>query len=228
MNKLALVQRLRQECGASGSGPVTTVGQVGEMKRLVDWIDQSWLEIQEKRNNWNWMVEEFSFQSVVGQFEYTPTEAGIATTFANWRGGDDSMRSFLTSVGVGSEMYMREMNYRSFRDYYLFSTRRTSLAQPLEFAVNPKKNLLVGPPPVDVYTIHGEYYTLPTEMVANTDIPSMPPRFHMLIVYKAMTYYGMYEAAPEVVQRGQMGFDEMIKKLEDDQLFDIQMAGPLA
>jgi hypothetical protein len=226
MNKIQLAQRLRQECGVSGTGPISTLNQTGEMKRLVDWIDQSHLEIQEKRPNWNWMVQPFSFQTVVAQYEYTPTEAGIATTFANWK--MDSMRTFLTSSGVGTEQFLSPMAYRDYRDYYLFSTRRTSLAQPLQVSVAPNKNLLLGSPPVDVYTCHGEYYTLPYEMTADTDIPNIPARFHMIIVYRAMMDYGMYEAAPEVVQRGQAGYDLMMKKLEDDQLMDIDLAGPIA
>lgn len=226
MNKLQLSIRLRQEVGASGTGPTTTLNQVGEMKRLVDWIDQSYLEIQEKRPNWNWMIDSFSFQTVAGQYEYTPTEAGIVATFANWK--TDSMRTFLTSAGVGTEQFLSPMAYRDFRDYYLFSTRRTSLAQPLQVAVAPNKNLLLGSPPVDAYTCHGEYYKLPHEMLLDADIPNIPPRFHMIIVYRAMMDYGLFEAAPEVIQRGQSGYDLMMKKLEDDQLMDVELAGPIA
>lgn len=227
MNRLQLAQRLRQECGVSGTGPATTINQVGEMKRLVDWIDQAWLEIQEKRPNWNWMTESFSFNTTASQYEYTATEAGISATFANWRSGDDSLRSYLASAGVGSEVHMYEMGYRQFRDFYLFSSRTYSLGQPINFAVSPKKTLLLGPNPALVYTIRGEYYTLPVAMASDTDSPSMPDRFHMLIVYKAMIYYGMFEAAPEVVQRGTDGFNAMIKRLEEDQLFDIELGGPL-
>jgi hypothetical protein len=227
MNRLALAIRLRQECGASGTGPVTTIGQVGEMQRLVTWIDNAWLELQDKRPNWNWMIEPFDFLTVPSQYEYTPTDAGIGATFANWK--RDTLRTYRADAGVGTEQYLSFWDYNDFRDYYLFSTRRTSLAQPLQFAVSPKKNLLLGSPPDQVYHVVGEYYTLPTEMAADTDEPTgLPARFHMAIVYRAMIDYGMYEAAPEVVQRGQAGWEMMLKKIEDDQLFDIAIAGPLA
>lgn len=228
MNKLQLCQRLAQECGVShtGSVPVTTINQTGELKRLVDWVDQAWLEIQEKRDNWNWMISPFSFQTVVGQYEYTPTDVGIAATFANWK--RDSMRTYLTSAGVGTEQFLTFMTYQAFRDYYLFSTRSTSLAQPLQMSVAPNKNLLLGAPPAAIYTCRGEYYNLPVAMASDTDSPGMPARFHMLVVYRAMVEYGMFEAAPEVVQRGQANYDRMMKSLEDDQLFDIDVGGPLA
>lgn len=228
MNKLQLVQRLAQECGVARASnvPATTVNQTGELKRLVTWIDNAWLEIQDKRPNWNWMIGSFDFLTVAGDYEYTPADAGVGDTFANWK--TDSFRSWLASGGVGTEQYLSNWDYASFRDYYLFSTRRTSLAQPLQFAVGPTKNILLGSPPNDVYHIVGEYYKLPTEMTSDSDTPILPARFHMAIVYRAMLDYGMYEAAPEVVQRGQVGFDMMMKKIEDDQLFDITLPGPLA
>ena len=226
MTYLELVRRLHSECGVSGSPPSTTVGQIGEMKRLVDWTATAWTEIQEKRPNWSWMQTAVSFDTVAGDYEYSPTEAGIESTFANWKA--DSFRSYLKAAGVGSEVFMTPMTYDQFRNYYLFSTRRTSLSQPLELAVAPNKNLLVGPPPADVYTIVGEYYKLPVVLSADADIPDLPARFHMAIVYRAMIDYGMYEAAPEVVTRGETKFREMMIKIEDDQLPDILVGSPLA
>ena len=47
------------------------------------------------------------------------------------------------------------------------------------------------------YTITGDYFRSPTEMVADGDLPTgLPAQFHMAIVYLAMTYYAGYEAAP--------------------------------
>ena len=226
MNFLDLVKRLHQECGVSGSQPSTTVGQIGEMKRLVDWTATAWTEIQEKRPNWNWMQAAFSFDTTAGDYEYTPADVGIDTTFANWK--IDSLRSYLKASGVGSEIFMTPLTYDQFRNYYLFSTRRTSLSQPLELAVAPNKNLLVGPTPADVYTIVGEYYKLPVVLSADADIPDLPARFHMAIVYRAMMDYGMYEAAPEVINRAETKFREMMIKIEDDQLPDIMVGSPLA
>lgn len=226
MTFLDLVKRLRQECGVSGNGPTTVSNQSGEMKRLCDWIAQAYLEIQEKRPNWNWMVSPFSLQTVANDYEYTATDAGIDTTFANWK--MDTLRSYLTSTGYGTEQFVYPMAYDDFRNFYLFSTRRDSLSKPLYAAVSPSKSLLLGPVPNDIYTITGEYYKLPVLLANDSDTPEMPSRFHMAIVYRAMVEYGMFEAAPEVVQRGQARFDEIIKKIEDDQLFDVTLPGAMA
>ena len=225
MNFLELARRLRQECGVSGNGPASVTNQAGEMKRLCDWVAQAYLEIQNKRPDWNWMIDSFSFQTVAGTYEYAATDAGIDATFANWK--LDTFRNYITATGYGSEQYMNPMTYQAYRDYYLFSTRRDSRSQPLEFAISPSKKVLVGHNPDDVYTVVGEYYKLPVLLTANTDTPLLPARFHMVIVYRAMMDYGLFEAAPEVIQRGEIRFNEMMRKLEEDQLVDIEMAVPL-
>ena len=227
MNRLQLAQRLHADCGVSGNAPATTLNQTGELGRLVNWIDSAWNEIQLFRPNWDWMLDSVSFQTVAGQYEYTPTQAGVASTLADWK--LDSFRNYLTSAGIGSEQYMNEMTYGRFRDYYLFSTRVTSLAQPLDVAVRPQnKNLLLGSPPDQVYTVVGEYYKLPTVLTADADTPNMPERYHMAIVYRAMIDYGQYEAAPEVLARGNERFKQMMLRLDHDQLQPMELGGPLA
>lgn len=226
MNRLQLTQRLLRECGVSGTGPSTTISQSGELGRLVDWIDTAWLEIQEERPNWNWMVGSFSFETTASDYEYTTTDVGIDTTFANWR--IETLRSYLTAAGVGTERYMNFMEYDSFRDYYLFNTRTTSLSQPYEFTVSPPdKRLLLGPNPNDIYTVRGEYYKLPVAMTADADTPGMPERFHMAIVYRAMMDYASYESAPEVYERGFTKYTEIMRRLEDDQMPTLVQAGAL-
>ena len=61
MTFLQLVQRTRRECGIAGSGPTTTVNQSGEMARLVDWVQQSWVEIQEEQPDWDFLRNQVSF-----------------------------------------------------------------------------------------------------------------------------------------------------------------------
>ena len=64
-----------------------------------------------------------------------------------------------------------------------------------------------GPIPDQIYFINGEYFKKLTEFSADTDTPRIPERFHMLIVYKIMMYYGGFESAPEVFSRGSMSLE---------------------
>ena len=48
-------------------------------------------------------------------------------------------------------------------------------------------------------------------------MPAMPERFHMMIVYAAMMYYGIFEAANEVYARGEKYYNKFYSKLSTDQ-----------
>ena len=60
MNFLELSQALRQETGGSGSGPPSVIGQIGESKLYVDWINDAWTYIQNRRAMWRFMWKQGS------------------------------------------------------------------------------------------------------------------------------------------------------------------------
>lgn len=231
MNLLQLTNRLRQECGISGDDLSTVVGVTGEAQRCRDWIVQAWTEIQEEHREYDWMRKEVSFDTIAGQQAYTPSDpipVGIALTdFGHW--DIDSFRCYLKSIGVANEMFLTKMDYAQFRDHYIFATFRTTQSRPISIAVRPNdKALLLGPIPDFVYTVVGEYFYDPITLSLDADTPAMPSRYHMAIVYRAMQSYALYEAAPEVMTRGQTGYSELIKRIEEDQLQPIDLAGALA
>lgn len=223
MNYLQLCQRLRSECGIAGTGPTTVTGQVGELLRLVNWVAQSYVEIQEARPDWEWMRKSVTWNTVAAQQEYSASTDMALTDFGMWR--NESFRCYLTSAGVGTELILQQVGYTQFRDYYLLNTRRTVQARPQAITITPSKNLMLGFIPNDVYTCSGEYYHAPTVLAADTDTPTMPVRYHMLIVYRAMQKYGFYESASEQIQMGQTLYNEMMNKMQADQS-PLLMMGP--
>ena len=53
---------------------------------------------------------------------------------------------------------------------------------------------------------------------ADTDTPAMPTRFHSLIVWRALTEYGGYDAASEVFQRADRNYTMAMPALLQSQL----------
>jgi len=74
----------------------------------------------------------------------------------------------------------------------------------------------------------GEYQRSPTGLVADSDTPDLPEHLHMIIVYKAMQYYGMFESASEVIARGEGMFRSLSSQLDREQLPSITLGQPLA
>lgn len=230
MNYLQLVNRARVECGVSGAGtPLQSAqGLTGEAARIANWINSAWVDIQTAKEDWQWMRDSFQFNTVTQQQLYTPTEAGVGTTFANWK--RDSFRASSVGQAYKDEQLLNYMDWSVFRNLYIYGNMRTTYARPVVVTIDPDKKLGFGSIPDQPYVIVGEYYTKPTEFSADADAPpaTFPDRFHMAIVYRAMMFYGSYEAAPEVYQRGELEFRRLMNRIEIDQLPTVVNGPPLA
>lgn len=231
MNYLQLVQRLRQECAVSGTGPTSVVNQTGMSGLLVSWIDAAWVEIQGLHNNWNWMRQPFAFETAANVGDYLPatttnTLTGeLLTDLRFWH--KETFRAQRASIGVQDEQWLVEWEYQVFRNTYRFSLQVPG--RPVVFAEKPNgKAIMLGQIPDQVYSITGEYQVRATHLVDPTDVPDMPEEYHLMIVYKAMQSYGLYEAAPEVLNRGQVEYQKLLTQIEREQIPDVYLGRPLA
>lgn len=227
MTFLQLVQKLRQECGVSGTGPVTTIAQVGEYKLLVDWIVDAWLEIQGLHPDWKFLRTSTSWTTIADQYAYTPLQCGIAAdTFGSWVRHE--MRQYNTAAGLLSEMPVYHMAYDRWRRTYNLGGLRSQRSMPLNYAVAPDQSLVLGPTPTAGYTMTGDYYRAPVTFAANGDIPALPPGFnHMIIVYAAKMKYAAHESAPEVYAEAERLYLPLLSRLEVGQLEEIGISGAL-
>lgn len=226
MNFLQLAQALRQEAGASGNGPAAVTDITGESKRLVDWTNRAWLEIQGMHDSWDFMRKQFSFQVPQADGQVSPTDAGI-NDFRYWH--RETFRCQRTAIGIQDEQWLVEWEYQVFRNTYRFNLQWELQGRPMVFAVFPNgKDVMFGPLPDAEYTVVGEYQCLPVPLVSQTDEPSIPEHLQYAIVYKALEYYGYYESAAEVIQRAQKQFAAIKAQLEREMLPRLYLGDPLA
>ncbi len=235
MNFLQLTQALARECGVPADGLTNTTGQVGELARLVSWIQEATREIGLLHQEWKWLRGDVTFTTSPGVQAYIPVTTAFDPDeielpfFAAWRRGDMVWRRYITG-NPSSENYLEDTDYENFKRYWLFGARRTEQSEPISITVRPSDEaLLIGPLPNSVgYTIVGEYYKIPQSLSGSgDDTPEFPSRYHMIIVYLAMMKYGAFEAATEVYQRGEIEYRKMLQALEFSQLEPIQLAGAM-
>lgn len=231
MNYLQLAQRLSSEVGASGVGPTSVLNQTGMNLRLVNWINTAWLELQGLHNTWNWMRQKFQWETVAGTGDYLPTTltnqltGDLLTDLRYWY--KDTFRCQKKSLGIVDEQWLVEWEYYVFRNTYRFNLQVNG--RPVVFGENPQgKAIMLGQIPDDVYLITGEYQQKAWSLAANDDVPDIPEEYHLILVYKAMQYYGLYEAAGEVLQRGQLQYQALLTQLEHEQLQEVYLGNPLA
>lgn len=228
MTLLQLVNQLRLECGVTGPTLVTVANVVpgSENARMVNWIQTAWNDIQTSKEDWLFLRESFVFNTVAQQQIYTPSGGAGLTDFGNWK--RDSFRCSSVGSDYRDEQLLNYMDWTTFRNLYKYANMRNTFARPVVVTVDPHKNLGFGSTPDIPYVINGEYYTKPVALVLDGDEPAIPIRFHMTIVYRAMMYYAGYEAAPEVMARGEFEYKRFYSNLQIDQLPTVVSGPPLA
>lgn len=225
MNFLSLAQRLRQETGGiSGTGPVTVVSQTGEMKKVVDWVEFAYEDIQNLHLDWDFLRFDVSFPTIAATQTYTASSAGYPE-YGEWV--QDSFRSYLTATGVSVERPMLWKDWEDFRNLYMMGSIRATTGQPLYIAQKPDTSLIMWPIPNAVYTVVGEYFKRPQTMTVDADIPLIPAKFHMIIVWRALMLYAGQYAAPEMYAVGQKEYRRLLNEMEASQLPDMRMGETL-
>lgn len=197
MNRLALCQRLRQEVGFSGSGPTTTIGQAGEMKQVVDWIDTVWTRIQQS-HNWDWLWTNPTI---------TITAATNVTTASVPASRYEKERAFDT---LGAPMV-----YRPWSEFaVVWPTALIASGNPREWTIRPDKAVVVNAKPASNFSFTVERYSNPTAMAADADVPTgLPDEHHMAIVWRAVMLYGGFDQSSETYQHAKMEYDRSMRAL---------------
>lgn len=230
MNFLALTQKLVEKGGMAGTGPTTVIGQAGEFKRAVGYINEAYVFIQQLRNDWRWMRDSCSFSTVANQASYTPAQCGV-TDLGAWmmKSRQCTFRTYVTSVGVGSEVDMTYLGYDEWRNCYQFGAIRDARSRPLVISYAPDQSIVLGQTPDSAdYTVLGDYYRAAAEMALDTDVPAMPSQYHMLIVYKALMLYAEFEQDDYLRSVSERNYKTMMTRMVGDQLPEVTFGGALA
>jgi hypothetical protein len=237
---LELCQKTARECGVGGSTdaapkPLTVIGQIGELNRIVAWVNDAYIEIQDARD-WRWLRKKFTVDTADGVNTYAPgvvtdvDDAALITRFKSWRLDDrlNPPKLFLTSSGVESQVFLSWTRWDNFAYLYETGALQNQTSQPVHITVNPKDEIQLGIAPNDIYTVSGEYHKSPQILTADADVPEMPSQYHNLIMYQAMEWYGYHEVAPEVIARAEKGINRIMNQLRKNQETPFRVGGPLA
>lgn len=215
MTYLEMCQAVVREGRISNDvAPTTVIGQVGTLASVVHWVASEWVDIQEKRVDWDFLRKEdvATVAMVAGQNFYTPTEFGVAADFNSW--AKETFRVFDTSSGNVSEIVMQHRSFDYMRDAYIYGGTRSTRAEPFEFGIRPSDHaIVVGPTPSAGWTVTGDYFRTPVDLAADGDIPAIPSQYHMMIVWGALWNYGYSESAPEVIERAKRKYVQKMAAL---------------
>lgn len=228
MNFLQLCARTRREARISGSGPASVLGQTGEMQMIVEWVQSAYEDVQNMSPLWEFLRDDFSFNTIASTATYTLSATGL-TELQRWRTADyESISCYLAATGIAGQQVIDNISWEEMRGERLFGSSATQTGRPVEYAIKPDKSMVLWPIPDAVYTVVGEYYKRPQQLVNNTDEPLFPAAYHMILVWLAMRYSAAYQAAPEKYLHADNEYKRLLYDLRRDQIPASQTAGPLA
>ncbi len=225
---LKLVQRLFSETARQGVAPTTTVSQSGMNQRLINWINTAYEDIQNLHETWIFRRKEFEFSTIAAQANYTYNEVGL-TDLASWFFNPDhnhvsGIRAFLTE---NDEQDLIFFPWEDFRANYLYSANRSVTTRPTVFTIKTDQSIQLWAIPDKVYTINGEYIAIADTLDGDTDTPVFN-QYQMIIVWRALMFYGAFEGAPEVYAHAENEYKALLRKLEFNQLPRMGYGPPLA
>jgi hypothetical protein len=216
MTYLELCVRAREEAGISGSGPSSVTEQTGQLLRLVNWVQQAWVEIQLMRPNWDFMHGEFSFDTIAETRDYLAADYSI-TDMKLW--DENSFIAYETAVGESEQFPLINLKYKTWRDTYRVGMNVRTSDKPVYIIVLPTNEIRFEPMPDKVYTIEGDYKRSTQFLAADADeLTGLPEDFHMIVVWQALKNFGFYENGPEILEEAEVNFDNLLFRLELEQL----------
>jgi hypothetical protein len=159
--------------------------------------------------DWKFLYDDTAFNqpTVVGMKEHTaPTDLrdwDNDTFYLNYTLATNQKltfvpyREWLTTLGIGVQTNKK----------------------PSRFTIkNQNGNVILYPPPDDVYTLTANYWKKPTRMAANTDTSAIPEEFERAIIARAKLSYAEEQEFPELRKDASEEYQEQLMRLEASQL----------
>lgn len=184
---LELAQELARESGSFDPALLTSVtGLTGRPAKVVNWVNKAYLNIQNSRRDWGWLISPWEDDLIPGSAVYTPQSFNL-TRFSTWMTDRDwflPVTLYDPVTGVADEGPLREVSHELWKTMYDRGDQ-SNFMRPVDYAISPRNEIVFGPAPDKAYVVRGQYLKGPQILVNSTDVPEMPSRFHDMIVWEA-------------------------------------------
>jgi len=210
---LVLCQDMARDIGIPGTGPssVTATTLSEEENAVVRYIANADLDIQSRWFNWDFLWTEATISAISGTSTLTSSNTGFPTALGNWK-----LDSAVWNKSADTYQVLEYMEWDKYRYEYKYGSVASDT--PEVFTVKPDNNIDLYPTPDATTAISFEYFATPTALAADSDVSAIPPRFHKIIIARAKIYYAENEDAPEILSGALTEFEDLLDKLEADQL----------
>lgn len=208
MNYLALTKRLGLEIDAGpgdpGTTPTTVTSQTGELLRRVTWINQAYEEIQQAKACWRWMIgtADGVDSIAIGASNFTPqgSDGTIDRILPYDPDGNQFILMYQLSIGVTDAQPVYLLPWEEFNGLYNSGQFDGTRGRPTYCAVDPQGDVAFFPTADVAYSPKYQYKGPIETLSTDSQTPTMPAKYHMLIVYLALCYYARSNEANRIQQ----------------------------
>ena len=212
MTFLELCQRVRQESGISGDGPVSVLNQKSILEKVVQWVKQADLDIQRLQNDWLFMWRMGSVPLTQDIREYDAVSLMLT-----------GMRA-LQSLDINGET-IQPYTWEQFKcKGYAQDDKK---GKPTAYTVKPNGLIVFYPTPDQDYTATAEYSLAAQALINDTDNSLIPVEYHDIILHKALMYYASHEEDNSLFQVNSSRYESALSELASEYLPRINLTGSL-
>lgn len=210
MNYLQLCNKVKDIAGIAGPSITDTQAKQPHINKLVcDWVRDAWAEIQsDQRLKGSFLYKKnqsFLIDSVLMPKEFTNQDFKLPDDIAF----DFDMFFWTKSLIDG--LPSKKLTKRAIDEVNTFIPPEK---EPHYVAPTSPNSFFLVPPPKERGILIANYWNQPQILENNNDIPEgLRSQDQMAIVYKALVYYGIYDAAEEIVQYYEIKSREYMERL---------------
>lgn len=230
MTYLEIVQKAWRLVPMNGAVPATvatptSLSQEGQV--LLDMIDDAWTTLKNERQDWRWLRQSISFNTIGNKQLYTPADLASfeskVTDIVRW---DRSQFRFQRETGE-DDLVLICRHEDDFEDLHTRTgPYNSSQGHPIEISVSEddSRSLRIYPVPDDAYAIHGRFWFNSGALSADADVPELPSRFHDILVWKAVQSMGEYMGKDQAIRQGRERYERHRTDLIQNQTQKVEFA----
>lgn len=208
-NFLTLVNQVNRrfnEVELTSSNFATAKGFYGNAK---DSVNAAIRDIVQSHFEWSFLHASKEETMVAGTTRYALPATASSVDYNSFRvKKNDTLGNATTKLNV--------MTYEEYLKRFVdqeYTTDTGSRGLPLFVVQAPSSEYLVSPAPDQAYTVVFEYYTIPSDLEAYDDAPTIPERFRHVIVDGAMYHAYMFRGNEQSAAISKQKLDEGIKRM---------------
>ena len=186
----------------------TLASSRGIQTSVKDFINKSQRDIINSEVEWPFTIVSTSFTTTASTAEYTPPAAVKTIDFDTF------------TVQESATTDEKSLSYLSFNEYIEHynevdtNPNGDSEGLPRYVYFTPDEKIGLSPvPDVSTYTVRYYYYATHSDMVAATDTPAIPERFHDVIVNRARYYTHMLRSDTQFSQLALRDYEQGLNRM---------------